>query len=295
MKLKHLIFLTCLILIFVVGCSVNQNERVVKQEGFEIINDIDYVGDGLKKQTLDLFYFNSTEKVPLIIFVHGGGWKKGGKGGCMAKEFLKEGYAVACLNYRLSDQAKFPAQIQDVKAAVRLLRANADKYNLDSNKFAAWGDSAGGHLVSLLGTSAGVKEFEVGLNLGVSSQVQFVVDWYGPTDPIKIINLKDKFSEYYDAAGQLLGDKKLEEYSKEKIQLMNPINYVDSKDPTFLIIHGDKDRTVPVEQSREFYQALKKAGVKVTYQEIKGEGHGGIEFESKALPLVKEFFKNNLK
>ena len=92
-----------------------------------------------------------------------------------------------------------------------------------------------------------------------------------------------------------MGNKKLEEYSTDKIQLMNPIKYIDSGDSVFLIIHGDKDGTVPVEQSREFYRALKKAGVNVTYNEVKGGHHGGIEFEKEALPLVKEFFKNNLK
>ena len=230
----------------------------------------------------------------MIIFVHGGAWKMGGKEACMAQDFVKEGYSIACLNYRLSGEAKFPAQIQDVKAAVRWLRANADKYNLDSNKFLAWGDSAGGHLVSLLGTSAGV--FEVGPNLDSSSKVQYVIDWYGPVDPTKLLPRKEEvFNEYYDAAGAVLGNKKLEEYSTDKIQLMNPIKYIDSGDSVFLIIHGDKDGTVPVEQSREFYRALKKAGVNVTYNEVKGGHHGGIEFEKEALPLVKEFFKNNLK
>jgi len=120
--------------------------------------------------------------LPLIIHIHGGGWSGGDKNGIPPIGLVANGYALASVQYRLSGEAIFPAAIQDCKAAVRWLRANAKKYNLDPDHFGVWGGSAGGHLVALLGTSGGVKEFEVGDNLNVSSKVQAVCDWFGPTD-----------------------------------------------------------------------------------------------------------------
>ena len=139
-------------------------------EGVTAHRDLAYVKDGHRLQALDLFVpARRSGPVPLIIFVHGGGWIGGTKDNCppLRAGFTDRGFAVASINYRLSSDAIFPAQIEDCKAAVRWLRAHATEYGLDPEHFAAWGSSAGGQLVALLGTSGGVKEFEVGASTDI--------------------------------------------------------------------------------------------------------------------------------
>jgi len=225
---------------------------------------------------LDLFLPESGDKpLPLIIWIHGGAWPAGSKDDpSPAVRFAANGYAVAHVGYRLSQQAKFPAQIHDCKAAVRWLRANADKYKLEPNKFIAWGGSAGGHLVALLGTSGEVAELEGDVNdLKTSSRIQAVVDWFGPTDFLHI-------------GGALLENK-------DKAAKASPITYVSKDAPPFLIMHGDLDRLVPFNQGELLYTALKKAGADVTFVPMKGAGHGfgGPE----AIAPVQDFLKRCLK
>ena len=245
--------------------------------------------------SLDLYLpIGLTGKLPLIIQVHGGAWRMGDKKFCAANDVVSYGFAMACINYRLSQVAKFPAQIYDVKSAVRWLRKNADKYNLDVNRFGAWGDSAGGHLVALLGTSGGVSGLEGDIGVtGYSSKVQAVVDWFGPTDFSKVIPLKEKYGEYYDAAGQLLGGvgAKLEDV-KKLIPEANPITYIDKNDPPFLIMHGKKDPTVMFNQSQLLHRAFKDKGVSST---LKLYPNGGDSMpDPKHTKEVISFFKKEL-
>jgi acetyl esterase/lipase len=155
-----------------------------------ILRDLEYVPAGHERNKLDLYLPGDrpepNKPLPLIIWVHGGAWQGGSKENCPARSFVQKGYAVASINYRLSQHAIFPAQLQDCKAAVRYLRANADKYSIDPNRFGAWGASAGGHLVALLGTAGDVNDFDKGPSLRVSSKVQAVCDFFGPTDFLKI-------------------------------------------------------------------------------------------------------------
>ena len=163
-------------------------------EGVQAHRDLAYVADGHERHKLDLFVPEKADgPLPLIIWVHGGGWQNGSKDGCppLRGGYAGRGYAVASINYRLSQHAPFPAQIEDCKAATRWLRAHAREYNLDPNRFGVWGSSAGGHLVALLGTSGDVKAFEVGANLDQSSRVQAVCDYYGPTDFIAFVTTPD--------------------------------------------------------------------------------------------------------
>src|SRR5262249_12628746 len=147
-----------------------------------IHRDLPYVTGGHQRQTLDLYLPSAEQPVPLIIWIHGGAWRVGSKEDDLPLDYLAQGCAVASINYRLSQHALFPAQIEDCKAAVRWLRANATRFKLDPQRFGAWGPSAGGHLAALLGTTGAVRAFEVGANLVVSSRVQAVVDYFGPTD-----------------------------------------------------------------------------------------------------------------
>ncbi len=265
-------------------------------EGPIVYRDVPYVTNGHERQKLDLFVPRVGKNLPLIIRIHGGAWLGGSKEGEWPNDYLRFGYAVARINYRLSQHAIFPAQIEDCKAAVRYLRANAQKYNLDPNRFGVWGQSAGGHLVALLGTTGDINELDVGENLSVSSRVQAVADYFGPTDLLqmqahKLPNGMDHNTTNAPEA-KLIGGPVQD--NPEKAAKANPITYITKDDPPFLIIHGDADPLVPHHQSEILEEALKKAGVPVTLYTVKGGGHGA--FRDPNVPrLTKEFFDKNLK
>jgi acetyl esterase/lipase len=265
-------------------------------EGTRILRDIEYIPNGHVRQKLDLYRPKPNEDagpLPLIVWVHGGAWLAGSKENCPAVRFLRQGYAVASINYRLSQHAIFPAQIEDCKTAIRFLRANAEKYNIDPNRIGVWGASAGGHLVALLGTAGDVKEFEKGPNLQVSSRVQAVCDFFGPTDLTKMSQFPSSMD--HDAPdspeSKLIGGPVQE--NKEACKRANPITYVSKDDPPFLICHGDKDMLVPHNQSELLYDALKKAGVNVKFHTVKDGGHGFRD--PVADRMVQEFFDKFLK
>jgi acetyl esterase/lipase len=245
--------------------------------GVRVLKDLEYGRASNRAMRLDLYLPEQGQKpLPLIIWIHGGAWMGGSKDGpSPALRFTASGYAVAQVGYRLSQEAVFPAQIHDCKAAVRWLRANARKYDLNPDRFVAWGASAGGHLVALLGTSGGVAELEGSVNdLKESSRVQAVVDWFGPTD---FLHIGDAPSDIAHNApdspeSKLIGGPILE--NKDKATKASPITYVSKDAPPFLIMHGDQDRTVPFSQSELLYEALKKAGVNATLVPVKGAGHG---------------------
>lgn len=268
-------------------------------EGVKAYRNMEYVENGHERHKLDLFVPEKAEgPLPLLIWVHGGGWQNGSKDGCppLRAGYAERGYAVASINYRLSGHATFPAQIEDCKAAIRWLRANAKKYNLDPKRFGVWGSSAGGHLVALIGTSGGVKEFDVGPNLDQSSAVQAVCDYYGPTDFIKFVSTSKYESHATDSSpeAKLLGGAVLQ--NKDKAAKVNPITYVTKDDPAFLIVHGDKDGTVPINQSESLFEALKKNGTQVHFHTIHGAGHGGPGFNApEVTKQVEAFFEKYLK
>jgi len=266
-----------------------QNQRIpAVPSGVRSLRDLEYVAGGHERNRLDLYLpEKAAGPLPVIVWVHGGGWNAGDKAQSPAIPFAAKGYAVASVNYRLSQDAIFPAQIQDCKAAVRWLRANAGKYGLDTNRFAAWGGSAGGHLVALLGTAGAAKELEgSGGNGDQSSRVQAVVDWYGPTD---FLTIPEKSTRT-----QLLGG--LPQQNKEKAAKASPVTYASKDCPPFLIMHGDKDNTVPFSQSEELAEVLKKAGAEVTFLTVKDAGHGGPNFlKPETLRLVEDFLDKHLK
>ena len=156
--------------------------RVPLPEGTKAFRDLAYVPGGHERQKLDLFLPPTGSRWPLVVAIHGGAFRMGSKECEPAGAFVARGFAVAAINYRLSQHAVFPAQIEDARAAVRWLRANAGRYGYDPERIASYGASAGGHLAAMLGTAGDAKAFEVGANLEVSSRVQAVVDFFGPTD-----------------------------------------------------------------------------------------------------------------
>jgi acetyl esterase/lipase len=247
---------------------------------------------------LDLFLPTSAPKpYTVVVWIHGGGWTSGSKGQCPAKYLVPKGYAVASISYRLSQQAKFPAQIEDCKAAVRWLRANAKLYDLDPDNVGAWGSSAGGHLAALLGTAGNAKDLEgTGGNAGLSSRVQAVCDWFGPTDFLQMDAHAPPDSQILhdgpaSPESRLVGGPIQE--NKEKVAKANPVAYISRDCPPFLIMHGDKDNLVPIHQSQLLHDALRKASVDSTFLTVEGAGHGFSGDEN--YQKVQEFFDRHLK
>jgi acetyl esterase/lipase len=260
--------------------------------GVKALRDLPYVEDGHERNRLDLYRPEKFEgRLPLVVWIHGGAWWAGSKEGCPAIFLASKGYAVASINYRLSQHAVFPAQIEDCKAAIRWLRANAAKYHLDPDHIGVWGASAGGHLVAMLGTTGNVKELEgKGGNLDQSSRVQCVVDWFGPTDMATMGRQADKPAT---PVAKLIGGPVQE--NQEKARKASPMTYVSKDSAPFLVMHGDQDNTVPLNQSEVLAEALKKAGVESELVVIQGNGHGGPGFNSpETRKRIEDFFAKHL-
>lgn len=243
---------------------------------------------------MDIYYPSSADaRWPAAVYVHGGGWSKGdkadGAGALEIPALQSAGFLAAAVNYRLAPEHPFPAMIEDVKCAVRYLRAHADEYNLDPDRIGAWGGSAGGHLVNLLGTTDESAGFDVGEYLDQSSRVQAVVDMFGPSD------LTVPFEGGYESASRV--------FDGFDAALASPVTYVTPDDPPFLLLHGDSDKLVPIEQSEILLAALQAAGVPAELVTVKNAGHsfkptgsGPISPSRRQITQrVVEFFTRNLR
>lgn len=242
---------------------------------------------------MDVYYpSENSGRFAVAMYVHGGGWQKGDKGGGAGEtEFLelqKAGFLVTAVNYRLAPEYQFPAMIEDVKCAVRYLRAHADTYNLDPNRTGVFGGSAGGHLVSMLGVTDESAGFDVGEYLDQSSRVQAVVDMFGPAD------LTTSSANDSETVRNAFGNFDL--------VLASPVTYVTADDPPFLILHGEKDPLVPMAQSEELLAKLQAAGVPAELVRVTNAGHGFKPIGGEISPSREEisqrivsFFEQTLK
>lgn len=244
---------------------------------------------------------------PVIVWIHGGQWQTGDKTDTRSVLTLVcRGYAVASVNYRLSGEAKFPAQIHDVKAAIRHLRGEAASYGIDGTRIAAFGASAGGHLAALAGTSDGVPGLDdqtIG-HPGVSSKVQAVIDWYGPTDFSKLDSALLRQGCPANAANhgasdspesKLLGCTVSKRNCATAVDLADPITHVDASDAPALIMHGNDDCQIPLQQGSLLYKALRNARVPAAMATVTDAGHGTQHWESASLAdLVEQFLANRL-
>lgn len=310
-KFTKIVFTVLLIMLVATGCGGGLSVMLGGSSTFSSVDpsykDLAYATIS-ETQKLDLYIpTTGSGPFPLVIMVHGGGFmfgdKADGAGLTGVDQLLAAGYAAASINYRLSGEAIYPAQIYDANAAVRFLRANAAKYKLNPDKFGAWGASAGGNLVSLLGTTCGVTELEGDLgNNDQSSCVQAVVDWFGPIDFLK---MQEQFagtscsSTTNDASSpesKLVGAAI--QTVPEKVALTNPINYITADDAPFLIQNGTADCNIPPVQNKNLADALSAVigADKVTYISLEGAGHGGSQFETEEnLKLVIGFLDKYLK
>ncbi|NQV28554.1 MAG: serine hydrolase, partial [Rhodopirellula sp.] len=265
-----------LIVILIVGLS--ETRPTPAAEDTRSHKDIEFASVDGHSLKLDV-YLPVAKKPPLVVWIHGGGWHAGSKAGCPVTWLTEHGYAIASISYRLTDRAIFPAQIHDCKAAVRWLRANADKYGYRTDRIAVAGSSAGGHLAALMGTSGDVKELEgnVGGNLDQSSRVDAVVDFYGATDFV----LRSKTQPHRANLEGSVVYRLLGGGADQKVELGKQASaafHVTPDDPPFLVFHGDNDQTVLLDQSQRIVEVYSKAGLPIALHVLKGSGHGGNEF-----------------
>jgi acetyl esterase/lipase len=263
------------------------------------LTNIPYVTGGDRLQQLDLYVPTDRRGEPLIVVLHGGGWVGGDKAGDSLNpvllDLLWDGYAIASINYRLAPAANWPTQIQDCKAAIRWLRAHANDYGYDPNRVGAYGESAGGHLAAVLGTSSGTTIFDVGENLGYSSAVSCAADLFGPTD---LISLALNPAVGPVVVPQLLGGPVQEHL--DLARSANPITYVHHHEPPMLVIHGTDDALVPYSQSVLLVRAMRGVTAPYYFHTVIGGGHNGYFgylgqgiglFEDRAVkPLIHAFF-----
>jgi acetyl esterase/lipase len=277
--------------------NMKNTPETVKKE--RLYRDVDYCGSGDSAQKMDIYYpASQSAAMPLAVYIHGGGWVEGDKASGEAdayfQELLKRGYVVISLNYRFAPKYPFPAQIQDIKCAIRSIRSHASEYWIDPLRIGVFGSSAGGHLSALLGVTSTEDGFDVGEYLDQSSRANAVVDLFGPTD-INQISLGGADSVIEQTFGK-------HSIPSEAYRLASPTSYVTRDDPPFLIIHGDMDRTVPIRQSWLLYESLQKAGVPVEMLVVKNGGHGFYPGDAsfdpglfKIAQMIADFFDKHLK
>jgi acetyl esterase/lipase len=259
--------------------------------------DVEYGRAGDRKLVLDVIRPKKPADglLPVIVWIHGGAWRAGDKSSGIMRlaPYAASGeYFCASVGYRLSGEALWPAQIHDCKAAIRWLRANAEKLGIDPERIGVWGSSAGGHLVSLLGTSGGLEKLEGDCGSpGQSSRVTCVVDFCGPSDFVAIAKAREGAGRDANGPIELLLGGTIDQKHEEALAA-SPITHVSPDDPPFLMVHGTDDSTVPIDQAERLSVALKKAGVEVTFVKVQGGGHGfgGPEVDAR----VQTFFAKHL-
>lgn len=261
--------------------------------GMRTLKNIFYTGAKSNSQSMDIYLPDGSKKpAPVIVWIHGGSWSGGSKEECPPVYFVSSGFAAVSINYRLSQEAAYPAQLYDCKSAIHYLRQHAKDLNIDAARIGVWGASAGGHLAALLGTTGNVSSWETpGHKPGASSKVQAVCNWCGPSDLRDMhrkLATKQVTLSQVEPIYRLLANR----VTPDWLTAASPISYVSAKTPPFLIMHGDQDATVPVDQSRYFHQVLKTRKIDSTLYVLKGAGHSFSSSDNAR--IVLEFFKRVL-
>lgn len=242
----------------------------------------------------------NAEPVPLVVYVPGSAWFPQNLARSVPRmiDFAEQtGYAVAIVQYRPSTVAKSPAQLVDIKASIRYLRANADRYDIDPERVAIWGTSSGGHMASMVGVTQGIEKFNTADNSEFSSNVSAVVDFFGPTDFQKMSGYPSimNHDEPTSPESSVIGGPIQDPVNQAKVDEYNPITYVraDREFPPFLIMHGDIDPLVPFNQSLILFEALRDAGHEADFYKLTGAGHGDRFFTPQTYKIVLDFLASH--
>lgn len=270
-------------------------EQLHAQNDSETIKNIVYAQDGDKKLQLDIYKPKTVKEPKLIVWIHGGAWHSGSKEN-PPLGLLPFGYALASVDFHASTEKPFPANVHDIKAAIRFLRANASKYGYKADKIIVWGSSSGGHLAALVATTNNNVALEG--NLGdftqTSSAVQGCIDFFGPTNFLTILNQSTPhgLNVRLPALAILLG-KPLDQ-GTELAKLASPVHQVDANDPPLFMVHGEQDIQVPINQSIELLSAYKAKNLKVQIEFIPNAGHSDPAYSKPELmEKIAKFLKEN--
>ncbi len=263
---------------------------------WKLVRDIEFAKVSEQSLKLDLYLPRTNAVAPLIVWVHGGAWRSGSKSDMPLGKLVEDGYAVASVDYRLSTQAKFPAQVHDIKAAIRFMRGHGEQLRVPVKKILIAGDSAGAHLAALVGVSNGHAELEgaVGNDSKQSSDVQGIISFYGGANLTTILKQSTPhgLSVRVPALDLLLGGQP--EDKPDLARLASPVFHVDAHDPPLLLLHGDQDAQMPINQSHELAGAYQKAGATVQFEVVHGAAHGGTAFyDAERLAMVKRFLSKH--
>ncbi|MBP2656443.1 MAG: lipase [Firmicutes bacterium] len=327
MKLKKMLAtMTLLSSLFIVGltgsvfAAPNNAESKsldvqIKHPVIQLISDVVYEQvpmrgyDNVAMQ-MDVLKPKKAEKMPAIVFITGGGFINANKDSYIQQRMAlaEAGYVVASIEYRVAPTAKFPQPLEDVKAAIRYLKANADKFNINANKIGVLGESAGGYLSAMAGTTNGTKLFDKGENLNQNSNIQAVVDIYGLSDLTRVgADFSKEVQEAHKSAGatealwvngsSVFGGKDGGILANpEEAKAANPLTYISKKTPPFLLMHGDKDTLVSPSQTEILHQALVAHGIESTRYVVRGAQHGGVYWvQPEVMQVVIDFFDKHLK
>jgi acetyl esterase/lipase len=270
--------------------------RADDSKRIEVIRDVEYARLGTQSLKLDLHTPHGTTRSPLIVWAHGGAWRSGSKSNMPLGKLVEDGYAVASVDYRLSTEAKFPAQIHDLKSAIRFLRGHGSQWALPLQKIVIAGDSAGGHLAALVGVSNGHAELEgdVGNDRAQSSEVQGIISFCGAANLTTILKQSTPhgLNVRVPALDLLLGGQP--EDLPALARLASPVFHVDRNDPPLLLLHGDQDPQMPINQSHELCGAYKKVNAPVQFEVVHGAAHSGSAFyDAERLQIVREFLRRH--
>lgn len=266
--------------------------------GYRKLADLPFAEVDGHRLALDLYLPEGKQGAPLVVFVHGGGWQRGSRDEMPLGAMAPAGFAFASVDYRLSPVARFPAQAHDIKAAIRFLRAKQGEYGYDASRVAIVGTSAGAHLAILVGVTNGHKELEgaVGGNLDQSSDVQAILSYYGASNLMTILKQSTPFGlgVREPALDLLLGGQP--DQKEELAKLASPVFHLDANDPPLLLLHGDQDPQMPVNQSLELYGAYREKGLDAEFLPVYQAAHGGRKFhEGGQLKAATAFLKKNLR
>ncbi|HBV65375.1 MAG TPA: lipase [Rhodopirellula sp.] len=287
-----------LFLVLAILPAMNQDSIISAQQLAPTKSGISYAEVDQKPQLLDLYLpQDQSDPAPLVIWVHGGAWRAGSRTRVPVTRLLEHGLAIASVDYRLSGQAAFPAQVHDINRAIDYLHLNADELGLDPARFAIAGSSAGGHLAALVGVSHGIAALSAPTPQALatnskSPQLKAIVSFFGASNLQTILQQSTPHGLSVRVPALQLLLRGQPDQNPELAKLASPVTHVDSNDPPLLLLHGDQDPQMPINQSHELEGAYRRAGCPVHFDVVHGGGHGGKNFFTQAqLKRVAEFIK----